>query len=173
MNLDTLKIEKLQLKDWQEQRRLKLAFAKNNPQATCADFKQESKLTDVAWQQYLKDLLDNGSVIFIAKLEDKIVGMAGVSREKSPKCHHVAIIFNVYVEEEYQGKGIGKMLIQELMDDTKKDPTLAKFNLDVTTTQESAINLYKRLGFEIVGELKKEYKVNGKFYDVYEMEKYL
>lgn len=39
--------------------------------------------------------------------------------------------------------------------------------------QKPAINLYKSLGFEIVGELKKEYLVDAKFYDVYEMEKYL
>ena len=63
--------------------------------------------------------------------------------------------------------------MQHLIVETNKDSAVKKFNLDVTTTQTAAISLYKSLGFEIVGTLKNEYLVDGKFFDVYEMEKYL
>lgn len=171
--MEDLSFEKLNISDWQEQRRLKLLFCKNNPQATCADFEYESSLSDLQWQERLKEQLENNGAFFMAKIGDIFVGMAGVLREKGPKCHHVAVIFNVYVLEEYQGKGIGKKLMEYLMEETIKDESVKKFNLDVTTTQSAAIVLYKNLEFKIVGTLKNEYLVDGKFYDVYEMDKYL
>ena len=52
----------------------------------------------------------------------------------------------------------------------KTRKSIKKVNLNVTTNQMPAVNLYKKFGFRTVGELKKEMKVNGRYYNSYVME---
>jgi ribosomal protein S18 acetylase RimI-like enzyme len=43
----------------------------------------------------------------------------------------------------------------------------------VNTEQNAAVDLYKQFGFNVVGRLKNELRIDGKFYDELIMEKLL
>ena len=70
-----------------------------------------------------------------------------------------ADINNIAVKKEYRGKGFGKMLMNALIEDAKSQNVKA-MTLEVRVTNESAIALYKKLGFKEAGIRKKYYSDN-------------
>ena len=65
-------------------------------------------------------------------------------------------ITNVAVLESYRRQGIGKLLVNALID-FANEKNLAFLTLEVRKSHTPAINLYKNNGFEEVGERKNYY----------------
>jgi ribosomal-protein-alanine N-acetyltransferase len=66
-------------------------------------------------------------------------------------------IISVAVLEEYRNKGIGKKLIKEALDEVHKESGKECY-LEVRITNVGAIELYKRLGFNVTSTLHGYYK---------------
>lgn len=168
-----LKIRYLEKTDWEVYRDLSLEFFKFEPLATGNSYEEWVGLKDEDWIKDFTDLLEHESaIILVAAVENNPVGIIMGTRDPRKKMNHVGLISRFYVKKEFRGKGVGKMLFKSIVDELSSKG-VAKLNLDVTTTQEPAIKLYKSFGFVRIGFFKKEYLINGKFYDIYEMEKYL
>ena len=87
--------------------------------------------------------LDNFKMI---KVEDILVGTVGVIDYEDGK-----MIDEIFILEEYRNKGIGTDIINNI---------LIKYNkvyLWVYIDNVRAVNLYKRLGFEVIEETDKRY----------------
>lgn len=84
------------------------------------------------------------SVIFIANVEeeDKIVGLLIASISVSE-----ADIYMVVVDEKYKKNGIAYQLFQHLIEHCREEEVESIF-LEVRISNEPAIGLYERLGFE-------------------------
>lgn len=76
--------------------------------------------------------------------EQQIVGFAGASMSFSG----ILTIHEVYIDEEWQGKGIGTKLIAAC---TAKYPGAVRHEIEVLASNPRAAALYRRLGFEPVG----------------------
>jgi len=61
----------------------------------------------------------------------------------------------------------------EAIREIKKQKGLEKISLTVFSTNEAAINLYRKFGFQIEGISKRQYKIEGKYVDETIMEKFL
>ncbi|KON89756.1 GNAT family acetyltransferase [Sporosarcina globispora] len=61
---------------------------------------------------------------------------------------HKAYIFGFYVRSDQQGKGIGKLFLQEIYPILKQDG-FHKVCLTVSTKNKAAVKLYEKLGFVI------------------------
>lgn len=172
--MEDIKIIKLPIERWNEYKQLRLEYLKLEKVAFCITPEEMDKKSDEEWQKEAAEFLaQREKFMFFAEVNGKLIGMVGAYRGEYIKTAHVVVIFGVYIQKEFRGRGVAKKLLQALLNELENNESIVKLNLDVTTTQQAAINLYKSLGFEIVGELKKEYLVDGNFYDVYEMEKYL
>jgi len=73
------------------------------------------------------------------------------------------------VRDDWQGKGIGKAMMQAVIDLADKWLNLARIELTVFTDNEPAIALYRKFGFEIEGALRKFAFRDGEFVDAYAM----
>lgn len=167
-------IEHLKKEDHLEYRKIRLAFLHDDPTVSGNSYEEEAEKTDEEWLKEMNELIEHDqAIIWIAKDGDEIVGTAVSTRDKSPKLKHSVFIMRLFVRDTYRGQGIGKKLFSSLIQEIESDTSVVKIRLDVTSSLKSAIGLYKSLGFEQVGLLKKEYFVNGEYYDVIEMEKYL
>jgi ribosomal-protein-alanine N-acetyltransferase len=91
----------------------------------------------------------------VAKDEDKIVGYIGI--EKILDETH---IINMAVDPKYRGKGIGKRLMQHVLNDEDV------FFLEVRVSNDYAKNVYQRYGFEVI-DTRKGYYTDGE--DAYVM----
>ena len=114
--------------------------------------------------------MDDNSHHFVAITYDnagkeKVVGMAGLTVAANPRRRHVADI-GMMVHKEYQGQGVGKKLLETLIDLADNWLMLIRVELGVYTDNERAINLYKKFGFEPEGIRHKDAVRNGQYVDV-------
>jgi len=103
--------------------------------------------------------------VLVAELEGKVVRMVGIRLLKSIRQKHSAF-FGIMVRAEYQGQGIGKILMQNILDLADNWLMLARIELDVTTDNEKAINFYQSFGFEEEGKKKYAIIKDGKYADL-------
>ena len=101
------------------------------------------------------------------KSEQQIVGDASLKFNPQEALKHKAEL-GITVHDDYQNMGIGKALLNHLINIAKMKK-LSKVWLLVSTDNDRAIYLYKKAGFEIEGELCKESYVNGKYRNEYRM----
>ncbi len=116
-------------------------------------FKIEESVFAHPWSlESLKNLLeDENSVVFVAVNNDITCGYCGVNTILDE-----GYITNVAVLENYRKQGMGRMLVNALVD-FAKDKSLAFLTLEVRKSNTPAINLYSKNGFETVGERKNYY----------------
>ncbi|SHI59230.1 Acetyltransferase (GNAT) family protein [Clostridium cavendishii DSM 21758] len=82
--------------------------------------------------------------------KDKLISVAGVFSNSEEM--GVMQIGNVTTHYEYRNKGLAKQVITKLIMDNKRKNR--KFVLNVKKDNLGAINVYKKLGFEIIGEFE-------------------
>ena len=100
-----------------------------------------------------------------AFVRGNLVGVAGFYREAGLKIRHKGRIWGVYVSKNWRGRGIGRSLMESLLDRAGKIDGIEQIQLSVTTTQASAIALYGALGFETFGSEKRALKIRGQYVD--------
>ncbi len=100
----------------------------------------------------LKSELENElSRYIVAKIDDEIVGFAGVIILPDD-----SEITNIVTKKSMRKKGIGKNLLEKLIEISKEE-NKTEISLEVNEINEPAISLYEKFGFEIVGRRKKYY----------------
>ncbi|MDY0944100.1 GNAT family N-acetyltransferase [Priestia megaterium] len=136
-------------------------------------YEEEERNTTVEDQAKIIDffLKSPNSTILVAEKKNKLVGHIGVIGGKLKRVKYTASIA-VGVLLEYSNQGIGTQLFQE-MEIWAKNHGLKRLELTVMSHNNSAISLYKKMGFEIEGLRKCSLMVDGKFIDEYSMSKIL
>ena len=87
---------------------------------------------------------------------EKIVGTAGLQ-------------FGIMVHRDWQGRGVGRALMEAALDVADNWLMLTRVELTVFTDNARAIGLYKSLGFEIEGTKRMGAIRNGEYADEYYM----
>lgn len=108
------------------------------------------------------------NTMLLAIVDGKIVGIGTISSSHKIKSRHSGEL-GIVVAQEYQGKGIGTSIIQQLIDWAKGNEVTTRIQLDTRTDNELAVKLYQSFGFEIEGCLKNSTLLDGKYYDLYVM----
>lgn len=88
---------------------------------------------------------------FVATVNSQVLGYIGMEQPADE-----GYIFNVAVFPEYRGNGIGKALVDYLVDFGVQN-NLYMLTLEVRESNTPAINLYQKCGFKKVGERKNYY----------------
>lgn len=119
--------------------------------------------------QQEEDFIENtikkeNAISLIAEINGKIVANLNFSGGSRKRLSHVGE-FGISVLKEYWGYGIGEELIKYLIDWSKSSGIIRKVNLKARTDNTRGLNLYKKLGFEEEGILKRDLLINGVFYD--------
>jgi len=77
--------------------------------------------------------------------------------------------FQIIIAPEHQGKGLASHALRLAMEYAFAVLNLHKLYLVVDETNEKAIHIYKKLGFETEGILKHEFFSNGRYHNVLRM----
>ncbi|WP_010238463.1 GNAT family N-acetyltransferase [Clostridium arbusti] len=116
-------------------------------------------------EEFISNALNKENALFIvAEVNGNIVGNLNFSGGPRQRNAHVGE-FGVSVLKEHCGKGIGEKLIKYLINWSKKSEIIRKINLRVRNDNTVGIYLYKKLGFLEEGVLKRDFLINGEFYD--------
>lgn len=143
--MENYKIRKAEVKDWPT---LINIFDKS--------LRTTDDLSDDDWASLYKNLMSFSyptydTYVFV--IEGEIVAYISYWVEKK-------LIKMLYVLPEYMNQGIGSKLIKHILDTYEEEMTIG-----VKATNEVALYLYKKFGFEIFS--KEEYDTSGIYYPHY------
>ncbi|HET6180788.1 MAG TPA: N-acetyltransferase [Candidatus Sulfotelmatobacter sp.] len=109
---------------------------------------------------------EDGERFVVGAFEDgRLNGMAGFYREKGLKSRHKGRVWGVYVTPATRGEGVGDRMMQALLQRGSAIEGIEQILLSVTTTQVSAVRLYRSLGFESFGREPRALKIGERFID--------
>jgi ribosomal protein S18 acetylase RimI-like enzyme len=157
-------IKKLPEERWEDYRKVRFEALNRDPQAFGSSPEEEINLTESDWRRRIHGVL-------FALDNEQIIGTVSLVMENRAKTGHIANIYGVYVKPEYRGHGIGKKLIASALEQAALNSRITKIKLTVNTRQLAAVRLYKSMGFEIIGTMRREIKVGDVYYDEFLMEK--
>jgi ribosomal-protein-alanine N-acetyltransferase len=115
--------------------------------------------TDDAWSEetYRSELADrDGTRHYVLAEEDGVIaGWAGLAAAGGQ-----GDVLTIGVRPELQGRGLGSILLTELLDEAA-DRGCGEVFLDVRADNDRARRLYERMGFRAIGVRKRYYQPSG------------
>lgn len=106
-----------------------------------------------------------GKLILLAEQEEKIVGLLHFANGNRERNQHTGS-FGMSVHKDWRKQGIGRALVQNLLDWAKMSPIIEKVCLEVFSTNIEAITLYQNLDFIEEGRCPNAYRLDeGKYVD--------
>jgi L-amino acid N-acyltransferase YncA len=110
--------------------------------------------------------------VFVAVIDGKVVAWASLNQfNPRPAYQHVAD-FSVYVDRDQRGHGIGRALLEKLIE-TARVIGFHKLVLSAFPWNQKGMALYSRMGFRLVGTYKEMGQLDGQWVDTVIMEKLL
>lgn len=110
--------------------------------------------------------------MLVAEIEQKgkkkIVGSLTLSALGARKMSHVRSL-SMAVIDGYREIGVGRALVEYAIDWARKSKGVEKISLSVFSSNERAIELYKKFGFQIEGVLTRQFLLDGKYVDEVQM----
>jgi N-acetylglutamate synthase-like GNAT family acetyltransferase/DNA-binding MarR family transcriptional regulator len=87
-------------------------------------------------------IIDDGGFVFFAKVGNKVVGTCALIKS-GEKCFELV---KMAVDEAYRGSGVGRLLLERSIERAKAYDA-RELILETNTVLESAVRLYRKLGF--------------------------
>ncbi|AKB30017.1 Acetyltransferase [Methanosarcina siciliae T4/M] len=119
--------------------------------------READEVTEAYVRSFIEKSLESGIILAIEDPENPEILIAEVHTYK-PGIKVFAHIFSdltIVVRPDYQGKGIGKLLLGTLLQETiSKHSEVMRVELLVRESNKRAIEFYKKLGFNIEGRLE-------------------
>ncbi len=110
--------------------------------------------------------------VIVLEYEDEIMGWASLNSFHYRTAYDGVADFSIYVSENHRGKGLGKILLEEL-EAIARENEFYKLVLFTPDHNEAAKKLYISRGFRIVGVYHNQGTIDGQWIDVAIMEKQL
>ena len=115
------------------------------------------------WRKRISEMESCYSLVAVSG--EHVIGMFTIDTfPHKPRRRHAGII-GISVSEAWQGKGVGKALMQAGIDLADKWLNLTRLELEVYADNEAAIRLYEQFRFEREGMLRQHAFRDGRFVD--------
>jgi L-amino acid N-acyltransferase YncA len=110
--------------------------------------------------------------VLVADLDGTVVGWASLNRFNPRPAYDAVADFSVYVERGMRAKGIGRQLLDRLIERARAIG-FHKMVLAAMAHNDAGVGLYTRAGFSRVGIYREHGQLDGRWVDVVIMEKLL
>lgn len=133
---------------------MNIQFRKMLPEDASSVEVVEKACFDMPWsrESFWQEACNEKAYYLLAQVDEKVIGYVGMW-----VLFDEAQITNVAVSPEYQNKGIGRLMMQEIMKIAKEKKANA-MTLEVRPSNDSALHLYESLGFKSVGRRRGYYE---------------
>ncbi|WP_307857385.1 ribosomal protein S18-alanine N-acetyltransferase [Mycobacterium sp. SM1] len=124
----------------------------------CAQLEAQLFGGDGPWpkEAFVREITSTHNRYVGARARDVLVGYAGISRlGRTPPFDYE--VHTIGVDPAYQGRGIGRRLLEALLEFAAGSPVY----LEVRTDNAPAIALYRSVGFTEVALRRRYYRVSG------------
>lgn len=96
---------------------------------------------------------------------ERLVGVGGLYRGGEAKSAHKAHVWGMYVTPEARSRGLGRKLLEALIEEARRMPGVERLLLSVAVGNAPAQGLYRALGFRTFGVEPAALKIGGTYVD--------
>jgi len=126
-------------------------------------------LSEVEKKNWYENIIGEKEICIVAEISKlkspyNIVGQCEISNLEWEASRHVGRL-GILVSKKYRNLGIGTNLIDLAIRESRKLNNKEKIVLSCFSTNERAIYLYKKLGFQVLGKRKNQFHMNSTYYD--------
>ena len=137
---------------------------------TVATFDMEERSLDEQQQWLAKR--SGAHIVLVADEGGVLAGFASLSPYRDRPAYRTTVENSVYVDQAFQGKGVGKSLMSALVD-AARDHGFHSVIARIVSSNAASIALHRAVGFEIVGVEKEVGRKLGRWLDVVVMQRML
>ncbi|UOX34190.1 N-acetyltransferase family protein [Flavobacterium sediminilitoris] len=107
-----------------------------------------------------EDKLEKKFPIIVAEIDNEVIGFGYYSEFRFREAYKFTVEHSIYVSNTYHGKGIGNLLLSELIRLAKNQKLHTMIGV-IDSENQNSINFHEKFGFKIVGNIKESgYKFN-------------
>lgn len=152
---------------------IKSVFAEREYTVTIIDDDMSDFTVDKEKEWINKHIEQPGHLFIVAEVDGRIVGSADLHNGNRKRIQHVGTL-GITVIKDFRGLGVGKALMEALLNWALDNPLIEKIGLEVFDVNKPAIELYNKLGFIEEGRKAKGIKLGqGSYVDSILMYKFI
>src|SRR5690349_19766536 len=157
-------IRKLQPHESTIYREVRLACLKNAPQFFGSTYEEEILNPKFSFETYIET--DSPEHVMFGVFDgERLIGITGFNRMARKRASHRGELVQVFVEPGYRGQNIGEKLLRHVLDYAFALDGIEQVQLSVIASNQTAIKLYEKLGFQSFGVQPKYFKVGDSYMD--------
>ncbi|MEO0046731.1 MAG: hypothetical protein RL705_1922 [Bacteroidota bacterium] len=104
-------------------------------------------------ESIFEDKLKKGFPVIVAVINEKVVGFGYYSEFRFREAYRFTVEHSVYVDNDYHGKGIGKIIMENLIDLAKKQHLHTMIAV-IDSENQGSVTFHEQFGFKTVAVLK-------------------
>ncbi|RHW32444.1 GNAT family N-acetyltransferase [Neobacillus notoginsengisoli] len=134
---------------------------------------EELTQTEDQQEAWLTNIVEDANKLaLVAELDEVIIGFLDFHNGNRIRNRHQGS-FGMSVKREYRNNGVGKALLETMLEWASENETIEKVSLEVFSDNFGAIALYKKAGFEMEGIKRKAVKTEDGYHNLFLMAKFL
>lgn len=106
----------------------------------------------------------------VAEIDGQVAGFGSLSQYRDRAAYSTSVEDSVYVDGAHRGRGVGRALLEELVERARRHGFHAVF-ARIVGDHAASIDLHRSLGFEVVGREREVGRKFGRWLDVVVMER--
>jgi len=163
---DGILIRLLNPADAQRYLKLRLHALQAAPLASSSSYNEEKDTSVEAIRARLERQAQTGCAFVGAFDDGQLVGMVCLHRERREKNRHKAMMWGLYVCEDYRRRGIARAMIQKVIAICEASSSLTQLRTTIATDIPAGQELYRSIGFNTFGLEEDAIRLEGRSYDV-------
>lgn len=101
----------------------------------------------------LEEKISKGFPVIVAEIEGKLAGFGMYGEFRFREAYKFTVEHSVYVSQDFQGKGIGKILLEELIAIARKQKRHTMIAV-IDAENQNSVAFHEKFGFSTVGIIK-------------------
>jgi RimJ/RimL family protein N-acetyltransferase len=161
-----MEIRRLAEADAGQYREIRLRMLRDHPEAFGSSYEEYLEQPPESVAARFRDQLSAADNFVLGAFEgEQLIATMGLYREHGVKSRHKGLIWGVYTVPEARGRGIGRRLMEAIMQQARAIEELELLQLAVASDNLPARRLYESLGFRAWGIERHALKIGDAYVD--------
>ena len=146
-------------------RQLRLESLKKYPDNFGSNYEAQKSKLKLGFENYIEqESIDE--FIMGAFDNGQLISICGFYRQQDRRSNHRGEIIQIYVQPAYQGKNIGRTILQKTIETIFEIKEIEQIELGVFSNSKAALKIYNKVGFKEYGLQKNYLKSEDNYIDL-------